>query len=107
MIILKSEATFSCYRLLLQKIGEDWTVHLEQLAQLKPLAKDPNFQRAVMKVKQENKLRLAAILEKDYGVKINVASIFDIQVATQHISELLECCVNMFAVNLFFFFLFR
>lgn len=33
-----------------------------------------------MKVKQENKLRLAAILEKDYGVKINVASIFDIQV---------------------------
>lgn len=64
----------------LQKIGSDWTVHLEQLAQLKQWAKDPAFQRSVVKVKQENKLRLAEMLERDYGVKINPASIFDIQV---------------------------
>lgn len=64
-------------------------MHLEQLAQLKPLAKDPNFQRAVMKVKQENKLRLAALLEKDYGVKVNVASIFDIQVCVAFVYSFL------------------
>ena len=66
---------------ILQKIGEDWIVHLEQLQQLKKFAKDPNFQRAVQKVKQENKLKLAQMLEKDYGVKINPASMFDIQVS--------------------------
>jgi hypothetical protein len=65
----------------LQKIGQDWIVHLEQLQQLKNYVKDPNFQRAVQKVKQENKLKLAQVLQKDYGVKVNPASMFDIQVS--------------------------
>jgi glucan phosphorylase len=64
----------------LQKIGEDWIVHLEQLQQLKQFVKDVNFQRAVQKVKQENKLKLAQLLQKEYGIKVNPASIFDIQV---------------------------
>lgn len=55
-------------------------MHLEQLVKLKKWAKDPNFQRGVQKVKQENKLKLAQLLEKDYNVKINPSSIFDIQV---------------------------
>jgi hypothetical protein len=55
---------------------------LEQLQQLKQFAKDTNFQRAIQKVKQENKLRLAQLLQKDYGVKVNPASMFDIQVGT-------------------------
>lgn len=67
----------------LQKIGSEWTVHLEQLEQLKKWAKDPVFQRNVVKVKQENKLRLAQTLEKEYGVRVNPASIFDIQVRIQ------------------------
>ncbi|XP_033303040.1 glycogen phosphorylase isoform X1 [Bombus vosnesenskii] len=76
-----------------EKIGSDWTVHLEQLAQLKQWAKDPVFQRSITKVKQENKLRLAQMLEKDYGVKINPASIFDIQVKRIHEykRQLLNC----------------
>lgn len=56
-------------------------MHLEQLIQLKQWAKDPVFQRSIVKVKQENKLRLTQMLEKDYGVQVNPASIFDIQVA--------------------------
>lgn len=56
-------------------------MHLEQLQQLKQFAKDVNFQRAVQKVKQENKLKLAQLLQKDYGVKVNPASMFDIQVS--------------------------
>lgn len=57
-------------------------MHLEQLQQLKQFAKDANFQRAVQKVKQENKLKLAQLLQKEYGVKINPSSMFDIQVNT-------------------------
>ncbi|CAG9832290.1 unnamed protein product [Diabrotica balteata] len=79
--------------LISDKIGEDWTVHLDQLQKLKKWAKDPNFQRAVMKVKQENKLRLAQLLEKDYGIKINPSSMFDIQVKRIHEykRQLLNC----------------
>lgn len=70
--------------LISDKIGEDWPVHLDQLQQIKKWAKDSNFQRSIMKVKQENKLRLAQILEKDYGIKVNPASMFDIQVKRIH-----------------------
>lgn len=70
--------------LICEKIGDDWPVHLDQLAQLKKWAKDPTFQRVVAKVKQENKFKLAAILEHDYGIKINTASMFDIQVKRIH-----------------------
>lgn len=75
------------------KIGEEWIVHLDQLQQLKRFAKDPNFQTAVMKVKQENKLRLAQMLEKDYRIKVNPASLFDIQVKRIHEykRQLLNC----------------
>lgn len=66
---------------------------MEHLAQLKQWAEDPSFQRAVQKAKQENKLKLAEILKKDYGVDINPSSIFDIQVKRIHEykRQLLNC----------------
>lgn len=84
-----------------EKIGSEWTVHLEQLEQLKKWAKDPVFQRNVVKIKQENKLRLAQILEKEYGVQINPASIFDIQVKRIHEykRQLLNCLHVMTLYN--------
>ncbi|XP_059618719.1 glycogen phosphorylase [Phlebotomus argentipes] len=79
--------------LISQKIGDEWPVHLNQLVALKKWAKDPNFQRDVAQVKQENKLKLAQILEKEYGVKVNPASMFDIQVKRIHEykRQLLNC----------------
>lgn len=76
-----------------ERIGEDWVVHLDELAKLKPLAKDNAFIRAVQTAKQENKMRLAKQLEDDYGVKINPSSIFDIQVKRIHEykRQLLNC----------------
>jgi len=68
--------------LITEKIGDDWPVHLDQLRKLEKWAKDPAFQRDVRAVKQENKLKLATMLEKQYGIKINPASIFDLQVST-------------------------
>lgn len=70
--------------LICEKIGDDWPVHLDQLAQLRKWAKDPTFQRAIAKVKQENKFKLASILEQDYNIKINPSSMFDIQVKRIH-----------------------
>lgn len=76
-----------------EKIGDEWPVHLDQLATLKKWSKDTNFQRVVAKVKQENKLKLAALLEADYGVKVNPASMFDIHVKRIHEykRQLLNC----------------
>jgi Glucan phosphorylase len=60
---------------------------LEQLAQLKQYAKDPAFQREVFKVKQENKMKLAQYIEKEYHIKVNAASIFDMQVSEKPIKS--------------------
>lgn len=76
-----------------ERIGEDWVVHLEQLAKLKKFVKDPGFIRAVQKAKQENKLKLAKTLEAEYGVAVNPSSMFDIQVKRIHEykRQLLNC----------------
>jgi len=76
-----------------EQIGEEWICHLDQLAQLKPLATDPGFQRAVQTVKQENKMKVAQYLQKEYGVPVNPASLFDIQVKRIHEykRQLLNC----------------
>jgi len=76
-----------------EKIGEDWIIHLDELAKLKPLVEDAAFVRAVQKVKQENKMRVATMLTKQYGVEVNPASMFDIQVKRIHEykRQLLNC----------------
>lgn len=75
------------------KIGEGWITHLDELQKLKPLAKDPMFQRSIQKVKQENKYKLIKLLEEEYGLKINPTSLFDIQVKRIHEykRQLLNC----------------
>jgi starch phosphorylase len=62
-------------------------VHLDQLAQLKKYASDPSFLRNIQTVKQENKMKLAAYLQKDYGIDINPASMFDVHVRIVRYSE--------------------
>lgn len=79
--------------LISEKIGQEWPIHLNQLADLKKWAQDETFQRLVARVKQENKLRLTELLSKDYGIEINPASLFDIQVKRIHEykRQLLNC----------------
>ncbi|KAL1418952.1 hypothetical protein MTO96_005493 [Rhipicephalus appendiculatus] len=79
--------------LIADKIGEDWIVHLEQLQKLKPLVTDKTFLRDLQKVKQENKLRLCEYLHKLTGIKLNPASMFDMQVKRIHEykRQLLNC----------------
>jgi len=70
--------------LISEKIGDDWPVHLDQLTKLKEWAKDAKFQDEVMKVKQNNKNKLAAYLKETTGIDINPSSLFDIQVKRIH-----------------------
>ncbi|KAM7288534.1 glycogen phosphorylase isoform X2 [Ixodes scapularis] len=79
--------------LIADKIGEDWIVHLDQLTKLKPLVNDKGFLRDLQRVKAENKQRLAEYLTKETGVKVNPASMFDMQVKRIHEykRQLLNC----------------
>lgn len=66
-------------RLVTATIGERWLTHLEDLQQLTPLADDPFFQLQWQTVKKTNKQAFANALQRSQGIKINVNSLFDLQ----------------------------
>uniref|UniRef100_A0A8C5SAB7 Alpha-1,4 glucan phosphorylase n=1 Tax=Laticauda laticaudata TaxID=8630 RepID=A0A8C5SAB7_LATLA len=66
------------------KIGEEYVKDLSQLTKLHRFVNDDVFIREVAKVKQENKVKFAQYLEQEYKVKINPASMFDVQVKRIH-----------------------
>ncbi|NWS55038.1 PYGL protein, partial [Chunga burmeisteri] len=70
--------------LIAEKIGEDYVRDLSQLTKLHDLVDDDLFIREVAKVKQENKVKFALYLEKEYKVKINPSSMFDVHVKRIH-----------------------
>ena len=70
--------------LLNDKIGEGWITHLTELEKIEPLANDKNFQTAWYEVKQNNKQRLADMVERKTGVKLSINSMFDVQVKRIH-----------------------
>ncbi|KAM4607859.1 glycogen phosphorylase, brain form isoform 1-T1 [Polymixia lowei] len=76
-----------------EKIGEDFLTDLYQLKKLLEFVDDDAFIHDVAKAKQENKQKFAAYLEKEYQVKINPDSMFDIQVKRIHEykRQLLNC----------------
>nr|UEK51433.1 GlyP-like protein 2 [Parasacculina yatsui] len=75
------------------RIGDDWIRHLEKLSELKQFVDDLSFIRKLHTVKQENKMRVASYLSSQYGVEINPASLFDVQVKRIHEykRQLLNC----------------
>lgn len=82
--------------LIAERIGEDWIIRLDELRKLEPLINDPGFIRAVQEVKNENKMRLAEIIEREHGIKLNVDSIFDVHVKRIH--EYKRQLLNIFRV---------
>jgi starch phosphorylase len=65
-------------------IGPGWRRHLEQLAQLQPLAADPDFAQRFKAAKRQNKLRLAGWVQQNMGIALNPDSLFDVQVKRIH-----------------------
>ena len=70
--------------LIAEKIGENWVVHLDELSKLKSFLNDTKFLRALQTIKQENKMKFAQLLERDYGIEVNAGSLFDIHVKRIH-----------------------
>jgi len=71
-------------KLLKGKIGEGWITQLTDLAEIEQFATDKKFQKAWYEVKQANKQRLADLVKKETGVKLNTKSMFDVQVKRIH-----------------------
>lgn len=70
--------------LLNEKIGRHWITDLTQLSKIESFVNDKPFRQEWMRVKRENKQRLADMVEKDTGVKFDVTSLFDVQVKRIH-----------------------
>ena len=65
-------------------IGEGWITDLSKLAKIAPKTKDKAFRKEWAQAKLENKRELAAIVERDCGVKFPLDAMFDIQVKRIH-----------------------
>ncbi len=72
--------------LITTQIGDDWMADLAQLERLKSLAAPHHaeFHSAWHEAKQQNKQRLAALVEKKCGIRFDTASLFDVQVKRIH-----------------------
>ncbi len=70
--------------LITSKIGEGWARDLDALKELDAHAEDPEFREQFMAIKHRNKEKLAAIIEKDCGVKVDPHAIFDVQIKRLH-----------------------
>ena len=70
---------------LLEKvIGSGFQKDLSLIKKITPLANDKDFKKAFAAVKSENKARLAAKIEQKTGIKVNVNSLFDVQIKRIH-----------------------
>ncbi len=66
------------------RIGPAWRRDLDELAKLRGLADEPEFQNAFRLAKQQNKRRLADLVTRVAGVSIDPQSLFDVQVKRMH-----------------------
>jgi glycogen phosphorylase len=66
------------------KIGEDWVTHLDHLKQIEPFADDDDFMKSFISIKQNNKKRLADYIEEKHDIKVDINSMFDIQIKRIH-----------------------
>jgi len=71
-------------QLISSKIGDGWITNLFDLKKIEKLAKDADFQKLWSEAKMKNKKRLADIIMKKNGVRVNLESMFDIQIKRIH-----------------------
>ncbi|KAG4303970.1 hypothetical protein PORY_002623 [Pneumocystis oryctolagi] len=64
--------------------GYSFLTNLSKLKELEKFAHDKEFQKEWKEVKRHNKARLAQYIERTKGLKLNIDSLFDIQVKRIH-----------------------
>jgi starch phosphorylase len=79
-----NQANPALAKLITQHTGRGWLKDLDQLRRLAPLADDAGFRDTFVRVKRDNKLHLAQVIAKRLGVKVDPASIFDVQIKRIH-----------------------
>ncbi len=67
-----------------EKVGGGWITDLPVIKGIAPYADDKKAQEEFMKIKYENKLRLAKYIKEHNGVDVDPNSIFDVQVKRLH-----------------------
>ncbi|MCB1860256.1 MAG: glycogen/starch/alpha-glucan phosphorylase [Gammaproteobacteria bacterium] len=70
--------------LITEQLGLGWATDLQQLRQIQSCVDDPRFRQRWLAVKRSNKERLAAMVEKQCGVRFNPEALFDVQVKRIH-----------------------
>lgn len=70
--------------LLDEVLGEQWITDLSRLSQLEGYLDDPAFRQTWRDIKLENKQRLAALIERETGVRVSSNALFDVQVKRIH-----------------------
>ena len=65
-------------------IGSEFKKDLTKIKKIAPLAKDKDFRKTFAAVKKANKQRLADKIEQKTGIKVNVNSLFDVQIKRIH-----------------------
>ncbi|MFA7096311.1 MAG: glycogen/starch/alpha-glucan phosphorylase [Gammaproteobacteria bacterium] len=71
-------------QLITETIGDGWITDLQQIKRLTPYADDAGFRSRWRAVKQENKARLAALVQSECGVAFDTNALFDVQVKRIH-----------------------
>jgi len=71
-------------RMITEVIGPGWETDVDELRRLEPLADDAAFRRRFREVKRQNKERLAAVVQRENGITLDVESLFDVQVKRIH-----------------------
>ena len=71
-------------RVITEAIGDRWTVDLEELRRLKPLATDSGFQKSFLNAKRHAKVKFAAWLKTTTGQAVDPDTIFDCQIKRIH-----------------------
>jgi starch phosphorylase len=70
--------------LITETVGDGWQTDLMRLKNLAAHAEDAAFRGRWAAVKQDNKRRLAALVERECGVTLNPDALFDVQVKRIH-----------------------
>jgi len=78
------QANPSLSRLITSTIGSDWICDLNQLEKLIPYVDNPEFRKAWIKTKQDNKKRLARYILRKIGLGVNPETLFDVHVKRLH-----------------------
>jgi starch phosphorylase len=79
-----SQANPGLAALIDESLGTDWRRDLGKLAGLKSYTEDASFKQRFAAIKLMNKARLADYIQRETGVVLNPASLFDVQVKRIH-----------------------